>query len=251
MPEAYYDQVFIPKKKFGDFQRNDNNSIRMRLVCKPCYSLKTEQKKLNKHLNKFDLPDSIYGGVSARNNFLNALQHIDNKYFFKVDLKEFFARINNSQIHHALTNRGFSWGEARVITRIATFNSALPQGAPTSTTLANFVIAPMVTALEQFCSKNNITFTVFVDDITFSSPKPFKHHTGQILELIQRTKIAVNHKKISYRTRCCEITGIFINKGKLSLPKEIIKNSNKSGVKEYITNFNKQYSAYLESKSRP
>lgn len=231
MPEALYDKVEIPKKKFGDFQLNDDGSIRFRLVCKPFHPLKSEQKKINKHLNKYDLPNSIYGGVLGRNNFLNALQHIDNKHFFKVDLKEFFSRINNSQIHHTLINRGFIWEEARVITRITTLNGSLPQGAPTSTTLANFVIAPLATALEQFCSKNNITFTAFVDDLTFSSPKPFKHLTSQILELIKTAKFIVNHKKISYRTGCCEITGIFINKGKLFLPKEIIKTVKNLGLR--------------------
>jgi RNA-directed DNA polymerase len=240
-PDLFYKRYSQPKKKFGSPQINNDGSFRMRDIVQPIYSLKILQREIHCMLKELELPDCMYGGIEQRNNVDNALQHIDNKYFFTVDLKKFFNNISNTRVHQTLIGRGFTWNEARTITNLSTYNGGLPQGAPTSTTLANLAFSSTAVLLEKFCKIENITFTVFIDDLTFSSSRCFKKHTNQILEILQQNKFFVNHNKIHYKKNCCEITGIIIKRGKLILPKEILSHQNKPGVKEYVAAVAKQY----------
>ncbi|MBE9584544.1 RNA-directed DNA polymerase [Mucilaginibacter sp. JRF] len=230
--------------KFGTPQENSDGSFKKRDIIKPVYYIKVLQRGLNDQLKNLEIPDCMYGGITERNNVVNALEHISGRFFFTVDLKGFFNNITNSQVHQTLISRGFTWNEARAITNLTTYKGSLPQGAPTSTTLANLVFSSTAEFLETFCKERNITFTVFVDDLTFSSIECFKKHTNQILETLKQNGFFVNHRKIHYRKHSCEVTGIIIRKGKLFLPKEIISHRNKPGVDKYIESVLKQYNAY-------
>jgi len=243
-PDQFYKKFYRPKTKFGSPQLNKDGSVRAREIIQPIHSLKVVQREINSQLKELELPDSMYGGIEGRNNIGNAFQHINNKYFFTIDLKIFFSNITNSRVHQTLVGRGFSWNEARVITNLTTFNGSLPQGAPTSTALANLAFAPTAVFLEKFCKERNITFTVFVDDLTFSSSRCFKQHRNQILKTLKQNNFFVNHKKVHYKEKCCEVTGIIIRKGKLILPKEILSHRDKPGIKEYVAAVFKQYDTY-------
>jgi len=242
---GFYRQYDQPKRKFGKPQVNNDGSFRVRTILEPIHPLKNTQKELNDFLKGFPLPDCMYGGIQGRNNTLNALQHTGNTNFLTIDLKNFFGNITNSCIHQTLINCGLTWSEARIITRLTTFNYSLPQGAPTSTILSNLAFASCASTLEIFCKDRNITFTVFVDDLTFSSTRYFKHYTDQILKILFNNGFYVNQKKIHYRKNCCEITGLLVKNGRLYLPKEMIAHINKPGIKRYADHVAKMGSAYL------
>lgn len=247
--DSFYQQYLRKKMKYGAPQIDYiNNSCRLRLINKPTYSLKMLQKEVKEYLNNFDLPNCMYGGISELNNIDNALEHIDNRFFLTIDLKNFFGAISNSCIYRTLTNLGFSRDYARSITRIATVNGCLPQGAPTSTILSNLAFAPTALLLESFCKQRDITFTVYIDDLSFSSTKCFKHYTKEIIEIIASKGFHVNHQKVHYRFNNCEVTGVIINKGELMLPKKVLKNINKPRVKQYITYFTNRYEKHLSNK---
>lgn len=239
-PDLYYKECSRRKMKFGSPQINSDGSPRMRDIIQPVYSLKILQRQLNNQLKELELPDCMYGGIEERNNVGNAFQHNNGKYFFTVDLKRFFSNITNSRINQMLISRGFNWQEARIITNLTTYKGSLPQGVPTSTTLANLSFAPTAMLLEKFCKERQITFTVFVDDLTFSSSRCFKQHTNKILEMLKQNRFFVNKNKIHYRKGSCEITGIIVRNGSLFLPNEILNHQNKLGVKGYISAVAKQ-----------
>lgn len=247
-PKAFYRQFEQSKKKFGAPQINPDGSIRKREISKPIDLLKDRQRKIHNELKSLSLPDCMYGGVDKKNNVDNALQHLYNNFFLTIDLKNFFSNITNSRIHQMLIAKGLTWESARIITRITTFNGCLPQGAPTSTTLANLAFAPTAALLQQFCGVRGIQFTVFVDDLTFSSSRCFKHHVKEILEILKNNAFYVNPQKIHYKRNCCEITGIIVKNGKLRLPNEILRNSNNPQIKAYIDSVLRRYRLFTEIK---
>jgi len=65
---------------------------------------------------------------------------------------------------------------------------------------------------------NNITFTSFLDDLTFSSAHDFKELVPVILKIIKSGGFYLNHKKIYYKTNRPEITGLIIYEKRLWLP---------------------------------
>jgi RNA-directed DNA polymerase len=247
-PHLFYREYEQAKIKFGSEQVEKNGDKRMRKVSSPIARLKEEQRRLLKRLEEFILPGCMYGGVRGRNNILNALQHLNGKYFFTVDLKNFFKNISNAQIHQTLIGLGITWVDARKITRVTTLNQSLPQGAPTSTILSNLAFVKKALILAAYCEANNITFTIFVDDLTFSSPKCFKHHKAKILELISGKNFRINHSKIHYRKNSCEITGLIVKKRKLQLPKIMLQHIDKPGIRAYANRVERMYAAHISQK---
>jgi RNA-directed DNA polymerase len=246
-PHQFYREYDQSKIKFGSKQIDKNGHDRKRRISSPIAVLKEEQRRILKKLENFDLPDCMYGGVRCKNSILNALQHLHNDFFFTVDLKDFFKNISNTQIHQTLINLGTTFEEARKITRVATLNQSLPQGAPTSTTLSNLAFAHTAKILEAYCKTNQITFTVFVDDLTFSSSKCFRRYTTEILELISGNKFRINHSKIHYRKGNCEITGLIVKKGKLQLPKVMSQHMDKPGIKAYADKVDQLFKAHIRN----
>ncbi|MFD2872609.1 reverse transcriptase family protein [Mucilaginibacter ximonensis] len=233
-PPGFYSEREQPKIKFGEEQIDEKGKTKMRCITKPIYTLKQYQRLINEYLKSIELPDSMFGGIAGTNNFFNAYEHRNSTHFLTIDLKNFFGNISNNRVHQTLIRKGLTWEQARFITRLTTLNNGLPQGAPTSTTLANIVFSDTALQLEKFCKSHNIVFTVFVDDLTFSSAKDFKHLNQQILQIISDNKFLINQKKIHYRKYHCEITGLFVMKGKISLPKNLLNLDTKPGRKAYI-----------------
>ncbi|GAB3925010.1 reverse transcriptase family protein [Mucilaginibacter myungsuensis] len=232
-PNRYYRKVDRLKQKFGKDQLNTDGTKRERNTVEPCIYVKDVQKKLNRILQLYSLPNCMLGGVKGRNNIQNAFIHKDNRHFLTVDLEQFFNNISNRQVFRALTDNGFSWEDARAITKLTTYEKRLPQGAPTSTVLANMVLSKTAIILERFCAEHNITFTCFVDDLTFSSKTNFKYLSRQIIRIIKDGGFKINDRKVKYSHDRCEITGLFIYKGKLGLEKGMLNDLDNPGRQAY------------------
>jgi hypothetical protein len=249
-PEKFYFKAIKAKMKFGAHQETENKSIRLRHLIPPKISLKIIQRKICNHLQQIELPHCMYGSVKESNNVLNALQHIDNIFFLKIDLENYFSNISNKQVHRALVENGFPWEVARIVTKLTTYQCSLPQGAPTSPVLANIVFAKTARQLEEFIKGHNITFTVFLDDMVFSSKKDFKYLVQEILNIIRAAGFFPHNKKINYRKYNCEVTGLVVGNGQLRIvPKMKQAALTNSRVNGYIKFVNKYYNAFLIKKS--
>src|SRR5690606_31291063 len=97
----------------------------------------------------------------------------------------------------------------------------LPQGTPTSTHIANIVFLKIDNLLIEFCDKNNITYTRFVDDLTFSSQQDFQHLIPQILEIVTISGFRLSRRKTKYEGNQ-KITGIKVFNHKIDAPENII-----------------------------
>jgi len=247
-PNSFYHYKDWPKKKFGREQVNEDGTPKYRHTKAPVAFLKFKQRELVKYLQKIELPSCLYGGVKNKNSIQNTLQHENARYFFTIDLKDFFSNINNNQVNRALRENGISWDDARIITKLCTVNRCLPQGAPTSSVLANIVFAPTARKLAEFSTEKKITFTAFVDDLTFSSKYDFSKYKNQILETIRSSGFYPNNRKIHYRHGSCEVTGLIIKKNTLSLEKGMLENLRNPGIKAYIDNVARQHIIHTATK---
>jgi RNA-directed DNA polymerase len=246
--EKFYRKKCCPKKKFGQPQVNKDGSEKVREIFDPVWPLKYTQKQINGYIQKITLPSSMFGGVAGKNNIRNASLHRENKYFLTIDLKNYFGNITNKQINQTLRNYGLSWDAARIITKLTTLNGHLPQGAPTSTPLANLVFSVTALKLEAFCVNRDITFTNFVDDLTFSAKKDFRDLTSQLLDILRQDGFFVNYNKIHYRRNSCEITGLIVKNGQMYLQKEMLQRCDRAGIKAYAEAVEKINFTYEKSK---
>ena len=91
----------------------------------------------------------------------------------------------------------------------------------------------------------DITFTTFLDDLTFSSKKDFSRLQTSILETIKKNNFFPNHKKIHYCENICDVTGLFVGNGKLKIhPKMLVAAKTNYKVRKYIAYVMKCYNEY-------
>lgn len=227
--DAYYYENKIPKlDPFGKPKEDQNGNIRYRILHPSKGELKYYQRRIkNIILTQIKLPECAFGGVKGKCNILNARCHVGKKYKFVSDLSDFFPSIGPSHVYKALINENFSPDVASIITRISTWSNSVPQGAPTSTHIANIVLKPVDIKIMELAKNNNITYSRFVDDLAFSSHQDFRKLTGELISPMLIEGFRLSQDKTNYKLGATEITGIWVRNNDLEvsdLMKEKIQN---------------------------
>lgn len=199
-----------------------DGTIKQRYIRPSLGKLKILQSRIkNKVLEKIILPENVHGGVKKKNNISNAKNHQGKKYVLTTDLQEFFPSVKPFHVHEAFLELGYNKQFAFYMMRFVTWKGELPQGTPTSTHIANIVFLKIDNLLIEFCDKNNITYTRFVDDLTFSSQQDFQHLIPQILEIVTISGFRLSRRKTKYEGNQ-KITGIKVFNHKIDAPENII-----------------------------
>ncbi|MFA5818750.1 MAG: reverse transcriptase family protein [Bacteroidales bacterium] len=196
----------------------------------------------NNILSKIQFPWYVQGGVKKRDNITNASLHMGKKYKFMTDINFFFPSVTHKMVYNTLIQNGFSPDIAHILTKLTTYKGELPQGAPTSSYLANLVFIPIDKKILELCEQLNITYSRFIDDLSFSSPSDFKPETLKLLDIIKKEGFQISHKKTFYKTKNAVITGVQVGQNRLdatldfkskmnSIPDEQIKS--KAGHANY------------------
>jgi len=208
-----------------------------RTIFAPGWSLKYIQKRLNAHLQAYYLwikPSEVHGFVlnprylgAPCNIVANARVHTGKKHVLNIDLKDFFPGISAKRIKELFTSPYFKFNEqiAIALTLLTTYKAILPTGAPTSPVLSNFVCLKLDAELRSFCQKNNLFYTRYADDLTFSSNIFIPQDTIQnIKQLITANGFEVNEKKVRLQgsNRKQSVTGITVN-DKVNVDRKLLK----------------------------
>lgn len=142
---------------------------------------------------------------------------------FTTDLKSFFPSINYKLVYEMFISHGFSADVASRLTKLTTFKDQIPQGAPTSSIVANLVFVKTGNRLAEFAKQHNLTFTTYVDDITLSSSKCFHHLTNDILKIITDDGYFISHDKTNYKAGNRMVTGVAVGQNGLNITESFKK----------------------------
>lgn len=224
--DKYYGETIIVKTdKFDNPKLKLNGEPKTRIINPSRNRLKVIQKRLQLNvLQQLEMPDYAYGAIKGKDNLTNAKRHLGKKYKFTTDLRDFYPSISNRIVNQMLLNEGFSPTVAHLITRLTTYKGYVPQGAPTSSTIANLVFKSTGDKLSDLAKRIDATFTSFVDDLTFSSPEDFKEVLPEILSIIAENH-RISHSKTNY-SRNPNITGVHVMNNHLMLPKSFMDKIN-------------------------
>jgi hypothetical protein len=143
---------------------------KVRRIDQPIDPLKELQRAiLNRLLEPLVLPDNMKGGVKGRSLKDNIELHRKARVLVTLDIKSFFPSISNEMVYSIWRNQlNCSPKIADLLTKLTTFERHLPQGAPTSTYLANLFIASIQDEIVTCCAESNVVFSTWVDDLAFS-----------------------------------------------------------------------------------
>ncbi|OOV19673.1 reverse transcriptase family protein [Flavobacterium sp. LM4] len=200
-----------------------DGTVKKRVIRPSKKRLNLIQSKIkDRILSKIELPGNVHGGVKKRSNVTNAKPHQGNKYVFVTDLKDFYPSVKAKKIHDLFIELGYNKQFAFYITKLTTWKGELPQGTPTSTHLSNIFFLKTDYELIKICEENNITYTRYVDDLTFSSPKNFQHLIPTLLNIVKKSGLKISYRKTDYQGKQT-VTGIRVLLYKIDAPQKIIE----------------------------
>jgi RNA-directed DNA polymerase len=219
-PESQRYRAFeIPKRSGG-----------MRLIHAPLGILRDAQTRLAPILAAhYDAHPGAHGFIKTRSILSNAQLHTGQRLVLNVDLKDFFPTINFGRVRGLFMAAPFRVGPgaAAVLAQICTHRNGLPQGAPTSPVLSNFIATSLDRRLTRLAKENNARYSRYADDITFSCNQPTMPpalaysasgeagvRVGDALErAIEASGFAVNPAKVRLQTRHQRqsVTGLNVN----------------------------------------
>lgn len=205
--------------------KKDSNSVR--LIEAPKSQLKEfQQLILSEILNQIPPHEAAHGFRRGRSIRTFVAPHIDRGVVLKMDLEDFFPSIEQARIQAMFRTAGYPERVADYFAGFCTNRTPydvwpgefdgrhcsmlnryrrlygsphLPQGAPTSPSIANLVAYRMDCRLQALSKSANANYTRYADDLAFSGDKQFARVARRFLihvaAIVLEEGFDVNHHK--------------------------------------------------------
>lgn len=124
-------------------------------------------------MEEADFPSYVYGGIKGRSARQFAARHRNKSCVIRLDVVEFFPSITALMVENVFKRQLRCSNEvarlaARLLTRVESGGTFLPQGCPTSTTVANLVLVPEDRRIEPEAARLGVEYGRYIDDIALS-----------------------------------------------------------------------------------
>jgi inhibitor of KinA sporulation pathway (predicted exonuclease) len=181
----------------------------------------------NSIFSRVYFPPYIHGSLKGCDYVTNATLHTNKKIIICEDVKSFFPSVRSELVMDVWQNFfRFSEEVASLLTALTTKDGAIPQGAKTSSYLANLVFWRDEPYLEARLAQKGITYSRYVDDIAVSS-KLFMSKLAQteviaqIYGMLRKNGLSASRKKHEVFTDSdvMKVTKLVVNR-KPSLTKQ-------------------------------
>lgn len=171
-------------------------------------------KNLHRSFNavlSYDVPDHVHGFVRGRSTVTNAREHLGKACVLRVDLEDFFPSVDASMVRAALLTQGYEEKAADLAVNIVTIAGRLPIGLSTSPSLSNMVFLKTDCALAEYARTEELSFTRYVDDLTFSG-EVADRHLSEIEGILDGAGWSVSRHKTAFMRRGGPqyVTGLYV-----------------------------------------
>lgn len=187
-----------------------------RQVQEPIVRLAAVHKRMHRLLSRVALPDYLHSARRSKSYISNAASHLVGERVLKVDIKDFFPSVKSFQVFKFFRDTMLCSSDvAGLLTKLCTYNGALPTGGALSPLLSFFVHRSLFDDLDQFAKIEALVFTCYVDDLVFSG-NTISNRTARDVEcIVSRHGLHVHKKKtrIYRRGSARLITGVVVKQG--------------------------------------
>lgn len=240
----YYYRKFDIKKSNG----------KLRTLAEPLPSLKEIQVWILENILS-NVPVSKFAKAYIKNRSLNenVKYHRKKEGILTFDITTFYDSIKFEYIEKIFRTLGYSSQISNLLAKLTTFNGNLPQGAPTSPYLSNLVLRDFDSKIAEYCIANNIRYTRYADDLTFSGEIKSLKIKHIIEGYLNKVELKLNPEKTKLRkfSQRQMVTGIVVNE-KAQIPKfkrNFIKNEvhflMKYGLQDHLDKTKNSRSNYI------
>ena len=226
----FYKVLYCRERQYKKLEIHKRNGGDVRKLNAPVLPLKSIQRWILENiLYNIPIEKCVNGFVPGKSIVTNAYPHLKSKYIVKMDIVDFFPSIQFGVIKKFFYEIGYSNSIANALASLCTFEYHLPQGAPTSPYLANLICFEMDRRIKKLCSKYNLKYTRYADDITISGDSKVFWIKDVVEKIVNNYHFEINREKTVLlkpgdRKR---VTGIIVNE-KLSVPKNMVRELRKN-----------------------
>lgn len=210
--DRHYRNTFIPK--------HDGSKRKLSV---PDLILKRVQRAISDNILA-DYPISRYAMAYTQGSNVqkNAALHVGKQKILKLDIDGFFDHITYSRVKDCVfCKENYSEPIRILLTMLCYYKESLPQGAPTSPAITNIIMCDFDEKIGKFCEENNISYTRYCDDMTFSGDFDEKAVIFVVKDELRKLGLFLKNRKTAVipNTKRQTVTGIVVNE-KIGLTKE-------------------------------
>ncbi|PWW32927.1 MULTISPECIES: reverse transcriptase family protein [Paenibacillus] len=187
-------------------------------ITAPNKKLKDLQKRIHNLLLRIERPDWLISGERGKSYIDNGKMHQNCNYALCMDIKSFYRNTKREYVFRFFTEEMLmSKDTAKVVTDILTFQNSIPTGSPASQLIAYYAYHRMFHEIKSIATnKHSCIFSLYVDDMTFSSDTPFEVNVlrKEIDILLRKYDHKPSYSKTNYysRNKAKPVTGTTISK---------------------------------------
>lgn len=208
-----YSEWDEPKKDGAGFRHIEN----------PARLLKQAQGRLAKVLGRITPPSFLFCPVKKRCYVSNAAQHRGNRVVKSLDIQKYFPNTKAQRVFWFFNSvMKCDRAIAGTLTSLACYKNHLPTGSPLSPIMAFYAHIDMWDKIGAICTREGITLTVYIDDVTVSGMKVPESVMWEIRRAIHGTGHRYHKEKV-FVDRPAEVTGVFVAGTELIAPHKQFK----------------------------
>ena len=178
---------------YHKFEIDKKHSDEKREITSPDKTLKAIQRRILYLLQRVIRPEWLISGEKQKCYIDNGKAHLNGKYVLTIDIKKFYDNCTREPVYQFFVQKlETSPDVAEILTNIITYNGGIPTGCPTSQIMAFYAYSDMFSEIFDLAKQHGCKFTLYVDDMTFSSKEPFSSH--QLSQMIDRVLRKYGHK---------------------------------------------------------
>lgn len=206
------------KFKYNEFPILKANGRDYRLIQNPEPELKVIHSRLRNLLSRIETPEWVYS-KKKKSYIDNAGFHQGNRYVKTMDITRFYESIKSNYIYKMFIDEFQMEPDiARLLTNLVSYNGKLPTGSPSSPIIAFWANKKMFEEIKEISDKYGCLFSLYVDDMVFSSNNPIPGKMREeIEEVLEKNQLKSKKEKDHYyqNKKFRKITGVGIKNGKM------------------------------------
>lgn len=207
------------KYEYHEFYKFKSDGKGKRFFSVPPKELKKIQQRICILLSRIETPEWVKSGKKNESYITNAKEHINQPVMKTMDISHFYDSVNYRLVFH-MFKETFCMSDdiAIILTKLVTFKQMLPTGSPSSQQVAYWTFKDMFQEINELAKLNGCIFTLYVDDMTFSSQKLIpKSFRNQVASILKKNQLMAKEQKDHHydKNRLKRTTGVGIRNGKL------------------------------------
>jgi hypothetical protein len=125
------------------------------------------------------------------------MPHRARPFLWIADIRQFYPSISHEEVYSMFVRLGCTPDVAGLLTQLTTYDYRLPQGTPTSPSLANLYLrmSGIAMRLEGLAVRHHLRMTFFGDDVLISSDCSFRGLVAHLTKVIESCGLRLHPEK--------------------------------------------------------